>query len=291
MKSVKRHLISILLIICFLYSCTSTHYNKKFFPPQENIPPNRAKTIAVLPFKNLTDNYELSDLVRNSFYSHLAIRAFKDVELNIVDSVLKKIPSHEISVSNKNFIKYISKKLHADYLLFGIIKSNKKIYLGLYSLNSVEIEINIIDATNCNSAWRDNIIFKKHNGGLPTSLIELPFITYDSGTNIENNSTFSLIENACRLLAYRIPSKIIGKKKDKIKFFIQVGAFLNKDRALVLYNKLFVKKYRVYIKHTKNNGQQWYKVILGPFESLQKALLTKKALIKDFKIKPILKTF
>ena len=285
-----RYILIFFYFSLLLLSC-SRNYNKELLPPRENIPPVNAKTIAVLPFENNTDNKALSSLVRNSFYSHLAIRAFNDVELAVVDKTLHGLGIKKVEDNDTSIIKKLGKLLGADYLVFGRVNANKKIYLALYSLNSIEAEINIVDSETCKSVWIDNIIFEKHDGGLPTSFLSIPFISFSSGMNVKDDTTFMLVENACRLLAYRIPTKIIGNGNNRRKYFLQAGAFINNDKAVLLFKKLSANGYKVFLKHLKIKGAEWSKVLLGPFDSREEANRIKADLYERFKIKTILKSF
>jgi len=250
---------------------------------------NKVKTIAVLPFTNSTPNNELANLVRISLYSHLSVRGFKDIELSTIDFAIKKLRINKVDICNKVQIKKLGTALGADYLVFGKVISNDKVFAAIYSLNSIEIEIQIVNTKNCKVVWHDIIISKKHEGGLPTSIFSIPFISASTSMNMNKSVTISLIEDSCRVLAYRIPSKLISIKISKEKYIVQAGAFLSKSSAINLLEKIRNKSLPCYIDKFFTNNTLWYRVILGPFESLQEAQEIMAKINNSLKINSIIK--
>ena len=296
---VKIFKINLIFIICLL-SLTFTSCMKKssikncYIPPNDTFTRLNTKTIAVLPFKNYTQNKEITKLVQISFYSHLSVRAFRDIELVEVNALLKKLHITTPDINDKNLIKKIAKILGADYLVFGTINSNTKVYAGIYSLNSLEIGIKIIDTKTLKVVWKDTINTKRHEGEIPTSIISLPFISYSTTINLSKDTTYNLIQNVCRLLAYRIPSELIYKntsnqanntKNNVNKYLIQAGAFFSKVRAIKFSNKIKSNGLNSFVK----SENEFYKVFIGPFSSYNEALKIKKYVEKKFKILTIIK--
>jgi len=65
---------------------------------------------------------------------------------------------------------------------------------------------------------------------------------------------------------------------DQGRFFIQVGAFKDKQNALVLKEKLEREYGKVEISEVQKNGELWYRVRLTEFAGLEEALRTQKRL-------------
>ncbi len=278
-------------ILFFIVACSRVINEGNFLPPSENISINKAKTIAVLPFKNFTKNKELAKLVRISFYSHLSVRAFKDVELSLIDFVINKLHIKNIDISNKNQIKKLGKALHTDYLVYGEVIAHNKVFAAIYSLNSIEIGIKIVDTKTCKIVWNDRILSKQHEGGLPTSILSIPFISASTTMNMDKSVTITLIEDSCRILAYRIPSSLISIKYSKKRFVVQAGAFLSKNSAVSLLNKIRNLSFPCFIDtFYSDKSIIWYKVILGPFESLDEAQAISEKINKKLKINTIIKS-
>ncbi len=273
------------LLFFLLISCSRLVKNSSFLPPSDNFSPNRVKTIAVLPFTNLTTNKDLAKLVRISFYSHLTVRAFKDIELSTVDFILKRLKIKNLDINNKAQIKKIGNALKTDYLVYGKVVSNEKVFAAIYSLNSIEIDIQIVDTKKCNVVWHDRIIAKQHEGGVPTSILSIPFISASTTMNMEKSVTITLIEDSCRVLAYRIPGSLISKKKLKTNYIVQAGAFLLKEKAVNILKKIRDLGIPCYI----NKFHQWHRVILGPFESVNEAENVREKIDNSLKIHSIIK--
>ena len=283
---------SVLIFFLIIMSCNK-RYGKDFFPPPEDKFTQNSKTIAVLPFRNFTKQKDLASIIRNSFYSHLTVRAFKDIELSRIDNTLKNLGIVIVGENDNQTIALLRKKLMADYLVFGSAKANNKIYLGLYSLNSIEVEIKIVDTKTFETVWYDSVISKKHDGGIPTSIFDIPFISFSSSMNIRDTATIDLVESTCRTLTYRIPSYLIENKtttnKYNTKYFLQVSSFLDKNKSLALLKKLRNMELPVFIKTFKDKGNLWHRVLLGPFESLQETNILKNKIKETLKINPIIK--
>jgi cell division septation protein DedD len=63
-----------------------------------------------------------------------------------------------------------------------------------------------------------------------------------------------------------------ASEKEKNYFSIQVAAFDKKSKALSEINNLENKKYNAYVDSAKVNGKTFYKVMIGPIYSKQKAV-------------------
>jgi TolB-like protein len=263
----------LIIILIILVSCSrqTLKVQNNFTPPNDNLTGFNVKSIAVLPFQNLTKVKNINHLARISFYGHLSIRAFKDVELRDVDNALNLLNLKNLSINDKTDIKKLGKFLNADYLVFGKVNTNEKIYAAVYSLNSVEIEINIVDVSSGKIVWNDLIISKQHEGGMPTSIISLPFVSLSTVMNMNKDITFTLIEDACRLLAYRIPTDLIFYKNNEKNIFLQVGAFLSQERAYRLMSNLINYGFDAFIKNSIVKEKIYYKVLVGPFERINEA--------------------
>ena len=155
--------------------------------------------------------------------------------------------------------------------------------------------IEIIDTKTLQTVWKDSIISKKHDGGLPTSIFDIPFISFSSGMNIGDTSTFDIVENTCRILAYRIPSyltknkKVIKNKGNNVNCFLQTGSFLDKTKSIALLKKLRNMELPAFIKQFNDKNKIWYRVLLGPFESLQETNMLRDKIKNKLKVTPIIK--
>ena len=80
-----------LLCLPFLLSCSFLPFWKEEPPdvPEWLRKGDMPKKVAVLPFDNLTSDPELEELVRRSFYSHFALKRYRDIEVTEVDRALR----------------------------------------------------------------------------------------------------------------------------------------------------------------------------------------------------------
>jgi len=252
------------------------------------------KVIGVLPFQNSTSDQDISQLVRASFYSHLTIRPYKDVELTEIDKALRSLGIKVISSSNKQAIKKLGDMLGLDYLVFGRVRAKERLYVAIYSRASLYVEILIVETQTGKPVWKDSYIATSHGGGIPLSPLSIPLISIFSGLNLRNSVMLNMVEEACRSLAYRVPLFDNGHNgsmcsKDFASYALQIGAFSDKSRAVSQLELMRNKGYPVYIKEKMVHSEKLYRVLLGPYESMSEAKRVKKEVALATDITPVLK--
>lgn len=253
------------------------------------------RVIGVLPFQNSTSDQDISQLVRASFYSHLTIRPYKDVELNQIDQALQDLGIKTISSSNKKAIMRLGRKLGLDYLVFGRVRSKERLYVAVYSRASLYVEILVVEARSGKAVWKDSYIATSHGGGIPLSPLAIPLISIFSGLNLRNSVMLNMVEEACRNLAYRMPLFAPNKEKPNCclsgipHYVLQVGAFSQRLRAVSQVEFLRNKGYPAYLKEKLLRSKKFYRVLLGPYESMSEAQRVKKKIEAETGIKPVLK--
>jgi hypothetical protein len=161
--------------------------------------------MAVLPFMNKTGINDLAKVVRDAFYCHLSVRRYRDTELHVIDRILEAHDLSDPDVLYKLPIKKLGRLLNSDALVFGEITTYQKLFLGLYSQMAVGATITIWDARSGQIVWSDKHIARFHEGGIPLSLIELPFISFRSGYNLRERVKMRTVDELSRYFTDRIP--------------------------------------------------------------------------------------
>ena len=162
-------------------------------------------SMAVLPFMDKTGANGLAKIVRGAFYCQLSVRRYRDIELHVVDRILEAHDLSDPDVLFKLPIKELGRLLNADTLVFGEITSYQKLFLGVYSQMAVGATITIWDSRSGQIVWSDRHIARLHEGGIPFSLIELPFISFRSGYNLRERIKMRTVDELSRYLTGRIP--------------------------------------------------------------------------------------
>jgi hypothetical protein len=162
-------------------------------------------SIAVLPFMDKTGTTGMAKMVRNAFYCQLSMRRYRDIELHVVDRILE---AHDLSDPDTLYnlpIKELGRILDSEALVLGEITTYQKLFLGVYSQMAVGATISIWDTRSGEMVWSDRHIARIHEGGIPFSLIELPFISFRSGYNLRERIKMRTVDELSRYLTGRIP--------------------------------------------------------------------------------------
>jgi hypothetical protein len=161
--------------------------------------------MAVLPFVDKTGTHGMAKMVRDAFYCHLSVRQYRDIELHVVDRILEAHDLLEPDVLYNLPVKELGRLLDSDALVLGEITTYQKLFLGLYSQMAVGVTITIWDTRSGQIVWSDRHIARFHEGGIPFSLIEIPFISFRSGYNLRERVKMRTVDELSRYLAGRIP--------------------------------------------------------------------------------------
>ncbi len=242
------------------------------------------RSIAVLPFRNITSVDGIENVVRVNFYDHLSSKIFSDVELYLID---KRLRAHKI-LNQKDLAKIPVKKLgkivQADAVVFGTVFEFKKIFAGIYSSINAGASIEIWDTRTGRKIWADRYIATSKEGGIPISLMDIPLITLRSGYHLREESNIKAIDDLTRHLAARIPEpeNFYKTRNKKTGFFLQIGAFSDLKRAESLKKKYVKNGYPAFIRKNYDEKGLWHRVILGPYSDHQKAVFIKKQIMEKY---------
>ena len=174
------------------------------------------KTIAILPFVNRTQHPEIADILRIVFYCHLSAQPYSDVELHIVDQKLSTLEQTDASQIQKLTPQVLGRLLGADALIMGEITEYQRIFLGVYSQLSLGASISVVDTRNGRTIWRDKYTSRIHEGGVPLTLFEIPFVSIRSGLNLTQSVKIRAADDLSRYLAMRIPAPHVPNYSSKM---------------------------------------------------------------------------
>ncbi len=277
-------LLIIFLSAAILTGCPKPPVARQMFDNPDSVSGNFPRTIAVLPFRNLTSTDGIENIVRVNFYDHLSSKIFSDVELYVID---RKLREHKIFNQDDLAgvpVKKLGMILGADAVVFGNVFEFKRIFAGIYSSISAGASIEIWDTRQCKKIWNDRYISTIQEGGVPISLMDIPMITLRSGYHLREENNIKAIDDLTRHLAARIPApgNKYGAENKKPEYFLQVGAFSDLKRAEILKKKYAKDGYPAFIRKNYDNRGLWHRVILGPYPGHKKALFIKKQIMEKY---------
>lgn len=163
------------------------------------------KSIAVLPFGNKTDQPGIEVFVRATFYSHMSPYPYRDVELQVVDRLLRRHHLYDTEKLRKTKVKRLGRLLKCESVVFGEVIEYKRIYAGFYSQMAVGAAVEMWDARTGRKIWSGKHVARKHEGGIPLSLTDIPMIGIRSGMNLTEEAQIQTVDDLSRQLTGRIP--------------------------------------------------------------------------------------
>jgi hypothetical protein len=288
--------IAIFLILIPLLSSCSFFQPKKIENPYFQawtIEKDSPRTVAILPFENETQEANIEDLVRKSFYSHFSIKSFNDVELSQVDETLRDVTI----LQNKKFTSISSAELgrvlKSDALVYGKVIEMTRFYIGVYSQLAVGAEVSIVDVKSGKPIWENTLTTRFHDGDIPLTPLSLIPTTIKAGMNLRDVQKLRVVDDLCRNLASLIPDppKFQKTKPLELELFyeLQVASYRSNEKALKAAEFLQKLGYRIILRNWKNEKEEeWYRLMVGPFITRDEAIACKESIEKGSEFKPII---
>lgn len=263
-------------------STTPVNERQASFASTDNTP----KRVVVMPFYNHTQKEGLEIAVRESFYNHFSSKNFHDIELHEVDGCIQPLekryarPWQDISVAE------IGEFFNADFIIYGHITSFRKIYLLLYSQMTLEVEVQMIDATTGNVLFSETVEKNLCNGDIPLSPLSIFSVAFRSGLNIQEDRIIDLADKVSKVLVERIPEPSLSTE-EFLGVTIQVASFSEKERALQTIKELEKKGFDLRMEKVIFKNKVWYRVLGGPYLET-KAKKIKEDIATDKRFYPIM---
>lgn len=233
------------------------------------------QSVAVLPVQNGTEDAGLEELIRSSFYGHLSIRKYKDVEIHVVDERLRSYQTKTQKAYPKLSPKKLGRLLGCDAVIFGEVTQFRRVFAGIYSQMAVGASITVWDTRNGRKIWSDEHVVRYHEGGIPLNPLALPFISARSGMNLRESVKIRAVDELARYLARRIPApKFVPfghEDEENYAYEIQVASFRKASSAKRLVRKLRASGHPALLRSNRDDRGIWHRVLVGPYESLQEA--------------------
>ncbi|WP_373498296.1 GNA1162 family protein [Desulfococcus sp.] len=254
--------------------------------------PNRQgdypRSVAVLPFTDLTGTPGLAESMRIEFYGHMSVLPFDDMELYVIDETLRRHRMGDPKVISRTPVKALGRVLGCDAVVFGNVYEFQKIYAGLYSSMNIGLSLQIWDARTAEIIWTDRYTARIHDGGLPLTFFDVPMITLRSGLNLRDTVKLHAIDEACRYLVHRIPTPRSVIRNPSTAYILQVGAFSSRDRAAAVEGRFRQDGFPAFIRKSRDERGVWHRVFLGPYRSMASALEIQQKLRESYRTESLI---
>ncbi|MCK9392499.1 MAG: DUF799 family lipoprotein, partial [Syntrophales bacterium] len=175
----------------------------KVYPAMENAKP---RTVAVLPFTDVSSSQQGAQAVRRGFYNHFSSLTFRDMELWRVDDLLKKAGLTDAAIINQTPAKDLGKILGTDAIVYGEISNFDKLFAVLYSQVSVGAKLRMYDARTGELLWTGDHVVRIHEGGISTNPIGLVATIIATAMNVRDIQLLRACDDLFRGMVLTIPA-------------------------------------------------------------------------------------
>jgi cell division septation protein DedD/TolB-like protein len=231
------------------------------------------KVIAVLPFTNETKTEDLNRLVREGFYEYFSVRLFHDIEIYDTDSTIELLTQPGARDLSTIPPEELGRALNCDALVYGKVKSFKRIFLLIYSQTIIETEIRIVETKTGKELWKHSLTRRFHEGGVPTGPFAVIPAVIRTTYGLRNSKRNRDIDAFCKKFVSLIPKiQHLHPNEIKKRFDLQVASFKMKDGALTISSELNQHGYKTFLKEVYLDDEIWHRVMTGPFTSKKEAL-------------------
>ena len=163
------------------------------------------KSVAVLPFVDLSKSKEGFEAMRRGFYNHFSSLPFKDMELYRIDNFLRKAGLTDPEAIRKMSPQELGKILDVEAVVFGEISNFDKLFLVMYSQVSVGAEIKMYDTKTGNFLWSGKHVVRKHEGGISTNPIGIIATVIATAMNVRDIQLLRANDDLFRDMVKTIP--------------------------------------------------------------------------------------
>ncbi|MGR3304185.1 MAG: GNA1162 family protein [Candidatus Scalindua sp.] len=209
--SLKAPIIKSILILLFL-ALSSCNYYQEFSQPviTTSLAPKESliRTIAILPFKNQTDNEEIPTILRDAVFRNLSLKGYDLIKLKQIDQRLKMASYHTNEINTMGNYK-LGRILEADALMYGTVTKCSKLFSVVYSRITISAELELVDTSDSKTIWKANHEELTHSGTPPMSPFAIPEKIIASSINVRNKVIVDTADTLAKKLVKGIPERDI----------------------------------------------------------------------------------
>jgi nucleoid-associated protein YgaU len=146
---------------------------------------SQIRTIAILPFKNQTDNEEISKILREAVFRNLSLKGYDLIKFKQIDQRLKMASYHTKEINTVGNYK-LGRVLEADALMYGTVTKCSKLFSVIYSRITIGAELELVDTSDSKTIWKANHEELTHSGTPPMSPFSIPEKIIESSINVRD---------------------------------------------------------------------------------------------------------
>ena len=195
------------LILLFL-ALSSCNYYQEFSQPEitTSLVPKEShiRTIAILPFKNQSENEEISTVLREAVFRNLSLKGYDLIKIKLIDQRLKMASYHADDINTMGNYK-LGRILQADALMYGTITKCDKLFYVIHSRIVISAELELIDTFASETIWKANHEELTHSGTPPMSPFAIPEKIIESSINVRDKVIIDTADTLAKKLVKDIP--------------------------------------------------------------------------------------
>jgi len=172
---------------------------------------HRPRTVAVLPFIDVSKSKKGTETVRKHFYNHFSSLPFKDMEIFRVDHLLRKAGLTDPDVIHKTTPQKLGEILNVDAVVFGTISNFDKIFAVVYSQVSAGAKIEMYDTKTGNFLWSGEHVARIQEGGISTTPVGIIATVIATSMNVRDIQLLRACDDLFRDMVKTIPTPTIAE--------------------------------------------------------------------------------
>ncbi|MDP6136135.1 MAG: DUF799 family lipoprotein [Arenicellales bacterium] len=183
------------------------------------------KSVAMLPFANMTDSDFAFTSVRRTMFNHFASKNYRMIHWQNVDSRLQLGGYEDAAALGGVAAQDLMNLLGVDGLIYGNITHYNKTFAGIYSQISVGVELKFINR-DAQTVWEVKDVQRSHAGGLSSSPVGLLMNALAAANHLRGDiNLFRTADELGRELAEAMPepSALSQRVKPKILQVVHSG--------------------------------------------------------------------
>ncbi|MBI4379136.1 MAG: DUF799 family lipoprotein [Nitrospinae bacterium] len=169
------------------------------------------KSVAVLPFENLTKSEEAFDVIRKSFANHLSSKRYIDLKPHIVDRLLNQAGLTDPKTINAASVKKLGEILKVDAIIKGKITHYERTYAVAYSQVAVGAEVKMYSTKTEGLLWEASDVTRKHQGGIPLTPVGLIMTAISTAINVKQIELLRSSDDLFREIVATLPGPTLAE--------------------------------------------------------------------------------
>ena len=163
------------------------------------------RTVAVLPFVNLSEKKEAVDVLRRGFYNHFSSLPFADMELYRVDELLSRAGISDPDLIGRTTPQKLGEILGVDAIVIGEISNFDKFFAVLYSQVAVGADVRMVSTKTGRMLWSGKHTVRKHEGGFSTHPAGIAAVVLVTALNMRDIQLLRANDDLFRDMVKTIP--------------------------------------------------------------------------------------